>query len=900
MLEKFERERLLDRLALPISGQRLVLDAVKYAPVRKVASKGGGNVITPFQSRKMQRTIETESRHIEFPAAVSHEHDPDVLEYYPQPCRLQFEVTDADGEIHAIDHTPDFMLIGTHGVCLEERKPWSKLEGLARRYPWRYHLDPDNHWRAPLIEQWLANKGIDYRIRTDRDISQRRVENTLFLEDFLDPAAPACPIEVALRVRDALVDEAVLYLAELYEKADCRADDAFKLIADGQLVADIDFAPLEDAMRCRVFRDTAVRDFEHARKLPPPFAVPGVIDICVGARLTYDQQPFTVVMVGGSKVVLKSDDDKTVEIPLETLERLTLNLDLLMANGSSGTQKAPGLSDFSEDELRLALSRMSQLEQVNKPNRTQRRHLKAIAIAKLSGTDELIAMVPRLRDRGNREPRLSPAQESAIAQVIAEKHLNNKAANARHCHNQLKDLCAIEGIKTPSYPTLIARIKALPQQMADRARHGNRVAYQNSEFVNVLYADTPVHGSRAFQYVHMDHTELDIELVSQTTGASLGRPWLSLAIDAFTRRIVGIYLSFDPPSYRSNMMLLRDIVRRYRRLPQFIVVDNGADFRCVDFTLFAELMGIHVRYRPAGRPRHGAIMERIFGHLHTEYVHNLAGNTKALKNVRQTTGKFLPSRLAEWSLEYLYYGLEYWAFDYYDQCEHPALRLSPRDAFARSLAHSGLRSHRIVTLTQDFRILTCPAVDRQGKRKVDRQRGIKVHTNYFYWCAEFRNPQLHGKSLPTRYDPWDASTVFVQIEKRWVPAQCKALANLGQLTEKERALITDELRKRYRLADDTEPSQQRLSEFLRVFNPEGAAKLVLERQRENRELYESLGLGAIAGPPTRPQLTHQMATYAAPSALTVAGRLDTVPRHEPLTHSALDSMNPAPLEFDTF
>ncbi|AYH43129.1 hypothetical protein CDA09_06980 [Azoarcus sp. DN11] len=125
----------------------------------------------------------------------------------------------------------------------------------------------------------------------------------------------------------------------------------------------------------------------------------------------------------------------------------------------------------------------------------------------------------------------------------------------------------------------------------------------------------------------MDHTELDIELVSLKTGKSLGRPWLSLAIDAFTRRIVGIYLSFDPPSYRSNMMLLRDIVRRHRRLPQFIVVDNGADFRSEDFKHFAELMRIHVRYCPAGNPRHGSVMERIFGRIHTEYIHNLAGNT---------------------------------------------------------------------------------------------------------------------------------------------------------------------------------------------------------------------------------------------------------------------------------
>jgi len=357
----------------------------------------------------------------------------------------------------------------------------------------------------------------------------------------------------------------------------------------------------------------------------------------------------------------------------------------------------------------------------------------------------------------------------------------------------------------------MARINVLPQKPTDRVRFGKRMAYQNSEFVHVLYEGTPVHGSRAFQYIHMDHTLLDIELVSTRTGKSLGRPWLSLAIDANTRRIVGLYLSFDPPSYRSNMMLLRDIVRRSRRLPQFIVVDNGADFRSQNFDSFCALMQIHVRFRPAGQPRHGAIMERIFGRAHSEYVHNLAGNTKALKNMRQTTQSFLPSKLAEWTLEAMYHGLNYWAFTYYDKIEHSVLGMSPYEAHERSVMNSGERSHRIITLTQDFLILTCPTAGRKGERTVDRQRGIKVHANYFYWCSEFSDPKLHGKKVPVRYDLWDMSTVYVQIRGRWLPARCKALANLGTRTEKERELFSDELRSHYRLTDTVEsPGRPRL------------------------------------------------------------------------------------------
>ena len=66
MLETSERERLLDRIDYrqPDGGSYWM---PLLAPVRAVASKGGGNVLTPYQSRKMQRTVETESRHLEFP-----------------------------------------------------------------------------------------------------------------------------------------------------------------------------------------------------------------------------------------------------------------------------------------------------------------------------------------------------------------------------------------------------------------------------------------------------------------------------------------------------------------------------------------------------------------------------------------------------------------------------------------------------------------------------------------------------------------------------------------------------------------------------------------------------------------------------------------------------------------
>ena len=113
-------------------------------------------------------------------------------------------------------------------------------------------------------------------------------------------------------------------------------------------------------------------------------------------------------------------------------------------------------------------------------------------------------------------------------------------------------------------------------------RHGARAAYAETPWYWVLTPTTPRHGDRPWEIVHLDHTQLDLELVSQH-GTRLGRPWVTFAVDAYSRPILGLYLSFDPPAYRACMMVLRACVRRHQRLPQSIVVDGGPECHSVYF-----------------------------------------------------------------------------------------------------------------------------------------------------------------------------------------------------------------------------------------------------------------------------------------------------------------------------
>jgi putative transposase len=848
MLDKIQLTNLFDKLGTPDKGRQLIQNARIQAPVAPPTVQGG-SVATILSSKKMGREIRTETRHIEFPAAVTKEHADDVIEYYERPCELKLPLVDeSTGEIRNVRINPNFLTIREDGFTLEEWKSEAKLARLAEKYPWFYSKGSDGQWYAPQIEKQLAELGIRYRVFSDASIPRRRVDNLLYLADYLHLAEP-CPDDVLTRLHNALQEHGSLTFMELLGAPhEFDADFLNRAIAGNRVATDLDSQSLGDKRTFRLYRDEALRDFmladTHSGSLPgvDRFA----LNIANGAKFVFEGNELTIVMVAGDSIVCNGQDGTTI----------TLTRDWLESAHEKGQVKCPqhdqqssqDLSRYSKEDFQTALRRQALLEAESEPTnvsgRTLRRWKARQEIALANGSNEVLALVPDSGSRGNRKPRLSTRQVELMDEVIDEQWVNSNAINYKACHRMLLVAFSEEGEVPPSYPTLIARIKARETNRDVRTRYGKRIAYQQSTFIDVLHHDSPVHGSRPFQYVHIDHTQLDIEVISSRTGKPLGRPWLSLAVDAWSRRIVAFYLTFDSPSYTSVMMTVRDMVRRFNRLPEFIVVDNGSDFLSAAFESFLRAMGTHLRFRPSGQPRHGAVLERMFGRLNTEYIHNLAGNTKATKNVRMVTGSHLPQKLAEWTIGALYAGIQHWACEFYDQNIHPALDESPREAFGRGMRESGKRPQTHIQFNRDFLIATCPPVDRTGTRQVHRQRGVKVDQR-FYWNAAFDSAQLDGESVAVRYDPWDASSVYVRVKDAWVRAVCRNLHGLGLLTEVEKRALTEEYNRRHGSLSDSERDKKRLREFIQVFTPDGALATEFDRQAENRLLYNDLDLASV-------------------------------------------------------
>ncbi len=340
------------------------------------------------------------------------------------------------------------------------------------------------------------------------------------------------------------------------------------------------------------------------------------------------------------------------------------------------------------------------------------------------------------------------------------------------------------------------------------------------------------------EVVHLDHTELDIELVSARTGHPLGKPWVTFLTDAFSRRLLACYLTFDPPSYRSCMMTLRECVSRYGRLPQTIVVDGGSDFQSTYFETLVTYYACEKKTRPGAKPRYGSVIERLFGTANTQFVYNLTGNTQIMKQVRQVTKSIAPREQAVWTLGDLYAYLCIWAYDVYDAQIHPALGMSPREAFKKGLMFGGTREH-LQGLHDDFRFVSLASTPKKTA-KLMPGRGVKI--NYVYYNAKaFNVREVENKQVPVRYDPFDLGTAYVYVRGRWVQARSEHYLQLRGHSERELQIASAELRKQHQNhTRDTAITAKRLADFLADLSGRDSALRQHWQDAESRDVFAQM------------------------------------------------------------
>ncbi|MFV0889648.1 Mu transposase C-terminal domain-containing protein [Metapseudomonas otitidis] len=365
------------------------------------------------------------------------------------------------------------------------------------------------------------------------------------------------------------------------------------------------------------------------------------LHIAPGAILKVDEQVMCV---------LRFTSSSEVEVLVgETGSKKIISLsEISRSVGAKSVPSSIDLDEIDPDAWKEAVEKFYWLEPLMfKPGRTHA-DVQAVADELLTSRISVYRWLKKLEEhrsircllrRGRSDAgkkRIDPKVEAVIQDVIREKYLNSLKPSPTATYKELKNICRREGLPCPSKVTLLNRIDEILPMERELKRNGHNASLKHSPNrgslpgVNGLYSKWQI-----------DHTLVDIELVDSVDRIAIGRPWITMVIDTFSRMVVGWYISFDPPGTIgtglaiTNAILpkdswMRELGVKYdwpcQGKPRVIHCDNAKEFQGTALENASLEHGFLLQFRKKKKPQYGAYIERYLGTLGDD-IHAVDGST---------------------------------------------------------------------------------------------------------------------------------------------------------------------------------------------------------------------------------------------------------------------------------
>ena len=426
------------------------------------------------------------------------------------------------------------------------------------------------------------------------------------------------------------------------------------------------------------------------------------------------------------------------------------------------------------DEARRYLPAIQRL--ASSPNRTRAEVVAAAAELGCSTTQfyvllnryasdpRLTSLLPRRRGPQRGLSRLTHEMDELVDEAIEKVYLTRQKPRLSDLVTEVRRRCHAIGAIPPGRKAIRARVRLKPRKEIVARREGHKAARDRfGPVTGSLEAPWPL------SLVQIDHTLVDVIVVDSATRMPIQRPWITVAIDVFSRCVVGFHLSLEPPSTTSVALCIAHAVlpkqawlaeRKIEAdwphgLMSRLHLDNAKEFRSEALRRGCEQYGVAIDYRPVRTPHFGGHIERLIGTMMGE-VHLLPGTTFSDTRVK---GDLNPEKFAVMTLDEVERWLAHQITGIYHGKKHGTLGVPPLVAWKRGIdgdnATPGCGEPTAIGDPRRFLIDFLPI-----ERRLVRRDGVSLHTVH-YWSDVLRTWIGEPHKMIVRYDPRDLSRIYL-------------------------------------------------------------------------------------------------------------------------------------------
>ncbi len=374
---------------------------------------------------------------------------------------------------------------------------------------------------------------------------------------------------------------------------------------------------------------------------------------------------------------------------------------------------------------------------------------------------------------GKGKSRLSKEQDEIIDLVLRDYYLTKMKPTIQRTYELVVSKCKNADVEPPSLASVRRRANALSEKLILKKREGKK-AIEKFEVNQGEYPD----GLYPLHVLQIDHTRADIVLVDDEHRQELGRPWITMAIDVYSRMVAGFYISFESPGYFAtgqtlfNAMTPKDKLKEKYQfesqwpvwgIPNMIHMDNAQEFRGIDLQHVCDEYGINIVWRPVGKARFGGHIERLLGTL-SKYIHTLEGTT--FSNTRNRR-EYDSAKHASMTLEEFEKWLTILIADVYHKKIHSQINMTPLQKYENGIFGTANQPPKgLPKKIEDEQFLLVNLLPKE--ERTIQKYGIQIENIYYYsevlntWIDSY--DMVRGRKVKKKFvvrrDPRDISHIW--------------------------------------------------------------------------------------------------------------------------------------------